>query len=315
MLAGGAKDSTQTQLFQKLGIKDTSDTVGMLSALQSESLSVANAVFGDRSFEISPHYATYVKGFDAHVDATSKTLAENVDRLNSWISGHTRGLIQNMLSKGMLAHSHLVLINALAFKAAWATKFDPSNTVKNFKFQVAAKKTCPVDMMFVHNQRKDLHDGKGYTAVRLPFAISSGKMSLIAYLPSTSSSIAELLPTLRLDTIKKSFKATKLSRFGIPKFDIKTSVQILDLLKQLDFPLVNNFPKMGTGENLVDQIVHSSAVKLDEKGAEAAAATAVIMTRSRPLNVRELVFDRPFAFVIVEDELDLVLFAGVITGG
>lgn len=72
---------------------------------------------------------------------------------------------------------------------------------------------------------------------------------------------------------------------------------------------------MGTGDNLVDQIVHSSAVKLDEKGAEAAAATAVIMTRSRPLNVRELVFDRPFAFVIVEDELDLVLFAGVITGG
>lgn len=68
---------------------------------------------------------------------------------------------------------------------------------------------------------------------------------------------------------------------------------------------------MGTGDNLVEHIIRSVIIALDEKGTEAAAATAAVMTRSTPRPSPTIIFDRPFAFSIVAEDTGLVLFAGV----
>ena len=51
---------------------------------------------------------------------------------------------------------------------------------------------------------------------------------------------------------------------------------------------------------------------MDEEGTVAAAATAVMMTRSMPMPPQELVFDRPFAFIIRHDATQLPAFVGIV---
>ena len=59
-------------------------------------------------------------------------------------------------------------------------------------------------------------------------------------------------------------------------------------------------------------MVHKAFVKVDEKGTEAAAATAVAMAgagvdMSKPI---EVFLDHPFLFFIVDKESGLILFMG-----
>ena len=58
-------------------------------------------------------------------------------------------------------------------------------------------------------------------------------------------------------------------------------------------------------------MIHQAFIAVDEKGTEAAAATAVVMrATAAPLKQVELRIDRPFLFVIQDDETSTILFMG-----
>jgi serpin B len=65
------------------------------------------------------------------------------------------------------------------------------------------------------------------------------------------------------------------------------------------------------GSLYIQDALHKAFVKADEEGTEAAAATAIIIgTTSMPVDVVELVIDRPFVFLIQDAATGTVLFAG-----
>lgn len=53
-------------------------------------------------------------------------------------------------------------------------------------------------------------------------------------------------------------------------------------------------------------------VDVDEKGTEAAAATAVAMMRAMPIPPEEFIVDRPFLFIIVHVPSGVPAFAGLV---
>ncbi len=58
-------------------------------------------------------------------------------------------------------------------------------------------------------------------------------------------------------------------------------------------------------------MIHQAFIAVDEKGTEAAAATGVVMrATAAPLKQVELRIDRPFLFVIQDDETSTILFMG-----
>ncbi|HEX2997131.1 MAG TPA: serpin family protein, partial [Anaerolineales bacterium] len=61
----------------------------------------------------------------------------------------------------------------------------------------------------------------------------------------------------------------------------------------------------------IDIVLHKAFVAVDEKGTEAAAATAVVMKEMAmmPSDLR-LVIDRPFLFVIRDSSSGQILFVG-----
>lgn len=70
-----------------------------------------------------------------------------------------------------------------------------------------------------------------------------------------------------------------------------------------------NLANMGDGPLLVSSVLHKSSMEVNEEGAEAAAATAVIISRaSNPV----FHLSQPFLFVLMDDMTQVPVFMGVI---
>jgi serpin B len=75
---------------------------------------------------------------------------------------------------------------------------------------------------------------------------------------------------------------------------------------QADFSSISDIPLF------ISDVVHKTYIKVNEKGTEAAAVTAVTLgyTSAGPGTV--LRFDRPFLFAITENTSKSILFTGIV---
>ena len=139
-----------------------------------------------------------------------------------------------------------------------------------------------------------------------------------------------LLPTENLDAIEPSFtaeklneyksqmKETKLDSISLPKFEFDTKYFMNDTLIALGMPTAfgmdADFSGMnGIRELFISAVIHQAYVKVDEKGTEAAAATAVIMDRMAAMPRNIFRADHPFIFIIQEKDTGNILFMGRVT--
>jgi len=63
----------------------------------------------------------------------------------------------------------------------------------------------------------------------------------------------------------------------------------------------------------VSKCFHEAVVDVDEKGTEASAATAIVVTRSMNQKILQFTVDRPFFFAIYDRETLAPLFLGQVT--
>jgi serpin B len=142
------------------------------------------------------------------------------------------------------------------------------------------------------------------------------------------------LPNLeaRLTGEKLAAWLGKLHRRGVnlslPKFKLETDYGLHDTLKNMGMKRAfdarqADFTGMAASRNpddqlLISKVLHKAFVEVNEKGAEAAAATAVIMVpkearkETRPF-IPEFRADRPFLFLIRDRESGIILFLGRVT--
>lgn len=70
-----------------------------------------------------------------------------------------------------------------------------------------------------------------------------------------------------------------------------------------------NLADMADGPLLVSSVLHKSSMELNEEGAEAAAATTVVISRaSNPV----FHLSQPFLFALMDDKTQVPIFMGVI---
>ncbi|KAH6973916.1 proteinase inhibitor I4 [Ilyonectria destructans] len=320
MLAGAADVDQRDELCRKIGFSNLSELSGSFNALVAvfsadQMVTMANVAFAESDVDFYPAYTQFLNSFGAHV-TRFPSLQEAAGEINTWISDNTRDLIKDMLSQEDLDQVHIALINALAFKGTWKTKFDRKLTQKKTPFFVTETEVRKVDIMFSHKEKIATVKGPGYTAVRLPYAAASpsASMSLVAYLPDKGTSLEQLVRAMDRGQSPLPFRAKKYDKFGFPKFNLDSSLSILSMLLELGFPVAGDFSEMTRGRNQVQAIIHRAIIKVDEEGTEAVAATAVLMTKSRAPDPEILVFDRPFAFSICLGESGTVVFTGLFFG-
>lgn len=282
-------------------------------------LSIANSLWGQRDFPFRPefldvlatHYGAGMRLVDYAADPEGARQA-----INGWVSDETREKIQNLVPEGAIdAMTRLVLANAIYFKAGWRDPFDASATSPE-AFHRLDGSTVEVPMMR-QEQSFGYAAGEGIQAIELPY--QGGETSMLILLPAEGGfeAFEDGLEAQALEAILAgvTYRPVVLS---LPKFSYESAFSLNDALEDLGMadafdPGRADFSGMDGARDLyISNVLHKAFVAVDEKGTEAAAATAVIMAEtSMPVDPPTVVsVDRPFIFLIRDSRAGSILFLG-----
>lgn len=238
--------------------------------------------------------------------------------INAWIGKQTEGKIGQLVSPSMIEPlTRLVLTNAIYFKAAWQDEFWKHAT-EDAPFHVSADEEAKTPMMrqIEHFSYTETDDAQ---VVELPYV--GGDLSMVVMLPKQNDGLADLEQTITARSLDQWVAEAKLRRVELylPKFKITSQLPLTETLMDLGmtkaFSKYADFSGMTSFEDLkLYAVIHAAFVDVDEKGTEAAAATAVMMdAAAAPPNEDEpVVFraDHPFLFLIRDSRTGAVLFLG-----
>jgi len=251
--------------------------------------------------------------FDAYVSEIDFSEKDSVDKINNWIDNATNGKIQKMIESPISPEILMYLINAVYFKGEWTEKFDKKHTFKT-KFYIEEGKTKDVMMM---NRKGEVEYGKGdnFKVAKLPYG--DGNISMYCMLPDEGISIDDFIESMDLDTwqtIKENVYKTEDVVLQIPRFNIEYGIKNLnDSLSMLGMEEAFSYRADFSGIRdgiFISRVLHKAVIEVNEEGSEAAAATVVEMKESAMAEPIEFIANRPFMFIIADDEYGTILFMG-----
>ena len=238
--------------------------------------------------------------------------------LQGWINEQTHDLLKDQAASLELDPSTvLALVSTIYYKAVWSEQFNKEATdQKTFHVPTGDKK---VDMMHLV-ESFPYYTGKNFEAVALPLR-NSGSMWFFlpkkGVTPAKLASDAEVLSLLTDTENYKDFSYPQVT-LSLPKMDAVSDTDLIKDLKKLGvtdiFGSGGNFsPLMEDAAKIfVSQIEHAARVKTDEDGVEAAAFTAIVLSKAAlPTQRVTFTVDRPYYFAITGYTGDL-LFTGVV---
>jgi serpin B len=279
-------------------------------------LRIANAPFAQDGMPLEQAYlAALASRFGAGlrlVDYIGQTEAAR-KLINGWVDDQTEHRIPQLLDPGILTSlTRLTLVNAIYLKAAWQYPFDPDAT-ESAAFTRLDGTTVSVPTMSL-SASLPYASGAGWQAVELPYVGDALAMTLI--LPDDLASFEKSLTAASLDEIVGSLGGRSVS-LTMPRFGIETRARLAGLLTALGMPTAfdpdrADFSGITTAERLViSDVIHQANIDVDEKGTEAAAATAVVLrATAAPAEPVTVHLDRPFLFALRDVPTGTVLFLG-----
>jgi serpin B len=355
MTFAGADGETRTEMARVLHFPNADDVAASFSALQKSleqmsaktaelaknskkfggpsepiTLNIANRLFAQKSYHFREAYLSFVKqnfgGAFEPLDFVADPSAAT-QRINKWVADQTRDRIRDLIPGGALDKTtRLVLANALYLKAPWAKEFSQNGTQSEPFFVRGA----PVDVPMM---RKTTNFGyarrEGFTVVSLPYA--GNELQFVVLLPDDINGLRGLESTLSGDVLAGCAKIEKrdvdlhLPKFKLepPTITLAKQFEALGMKTAFDRPKGSaNFDKMAPRTRddylYISQIFHKTFIAVDEKGTEAAAATAVAMLAgsalmSPPPPPVEVKVDRPFVYAIQHVPSGVCLFLGHVT--
>jgi serpin B len=294
-------------------------------------LSIANRLFAQKGYNFREAFLSLVKqnygaAFEPLDFVTDPAAA--TQHINKWVADQTRDRIRDLIPAGALNNmTRLVLANALYIKAPWADPFSDKTTHPE-PFHVHGGAPVDVPMM-----RKTAEFGyvkrDGFTAVSLPYV--GDDLQFLVLLPDDVNGLDALESKLTANVLAECAKLEARDvDLHLPKFKLEPPTialakrfQTLGMKSAFDQPRGSaDFDRMAPRKPndylYISQIFHKTFIAMDEKGTEAAAATAVVMMRAtaiagpkpQPIEVK---VDRPFVYAIQHVPSGVCLFLGRVT--
>ena len=357
MTFAGADGETRTEMARVLHFGDATDVPASFSTLQHSleqmsaktaelvkdskkfggpsepiTLNIANRLFAQKGYHFREAYLSLVKqnfgGAFEPLDFVADPAAAT-QRINKWVADQTRDRIRDLIPGGALDKTtRLVLANALYLKAPWASEFS-QNATQPESFLIHGDAPVDVPMMRKRNDHFGYAKREGFTVVSLPYA--GDELQFVILLPDEINGLRGLESKLSGDVLAGCAKIEKrdvdlhLPKFKLepPTITLAKQFEALGMKTAFDQPKGSaNFDKIAprTPDDYlyISQIFHKTFIAVDEKGTEAAAATAVAMMagsalRSPPPPPIEVKVDRPFVYAIQHVPSGVCLFLGRVT--
>ena len=295
-------------------------------------LTIANRLFAQKGYDFRQAFLSLVKqnygaAFETLDFVTNASGA--TQHINHWVADQTRDRIRDLIPANALNKmTRLVLANALYLKAPWADPFSEKATQPE-PFHVHGG--TPVD---VPTMRKEAPFGfakrEGFIAASVPYV--GNDLQFLVLLPDDVNGLHALESKLTEDMLAKCAKLETREevdlhlpkfKFEPPTIALAEKLQALGMKSAFDIPRGSaNFdgiaPRKPNDYLYISNVFHKTFIAVDEKGTEAAAATAVVMMRAtamagpkpKPIEVK---VDRPFVYAIQHVPSGVCLFLGRVT--
>jgi serine protease inhibitor len=345
MSANGAVGATQDSMRSGLALADMNQMAAnaamqslstlLLTTDQNVEFRIANSIWHNQRFSVEQPFLNLARQyFDAEVRGMNFADPSAKDVINAWVEGKTNNRIKNLLQSPLRPDVDLmVLINAVYFNGAWTYRFDPANTKDGvFQNETGGRATTCKMMRLDKAADFGVRYEPDFTLIDIPY--SNRQFSMTVVLPNTGKKLGDVMRSItpaswaRLTTNI----STSAMVLVMPKFGMETRYQESGLAineqrelhglgmgiafdpRRADFTGMYTRASLNGEKAYIGKVIHQTFLKVDERGTEAAAATAVqiVQTTSFPSAPREIVLDRPFAFFIREKNSKAILFAGTL---
>ena len=309
-------------------------------------LRVANALWGEQTFPFRSQFVqTLQKAYGAASFPVDFLRAPDAARLhiNAWIAQQTNNRIRNMLPPASLDRTtRLVLTNAIYFKGKWVRPFQKQST-KTADFTLFDGRQTPVQLMSAQQRRfryvELMPDGTerepipideapgwtlppnpdGFQVLEMPYR--GNTLSMVLILPRRHDAIHELEHRLTAEALPAWLALLSLQdvQVSLPRFKMETSYSLTSTLSALGMPAAfqaGGFTGMSDDPQAsrlaLSRVAHKAFVHVDEEGTEAAAASAIAVVATSMWTSPPPVFraDRPFVFLIRDNQTGALLFLG-----
>ena len=333
MAGNGAGGQTKTEMQQVLGTTSLSQTIvntasrdinqSLNSSDTNNILTIANAIWYQQGIPAKPDFiACNQQFFGATVDPLDFTNAHSADVINAWASDKTRGKITHIADGMMSPPPDLYLANAVYFKAKWQDPFDHSSTKdRAFQLRNGSQKQVP---MMEKSRKFNYRRGSGYQAVRLPY--EGWNLAMYVFLPDPSSSPEKLVGIMTGEKWERVTRPGFEDRDGtvvLPKFKLEYGVELEKPLKAMGMTVAFNpfgaadFSGISSRPLYISAVRQRTFVEVGEEGTEAVAVTGMTVPMSSgpepiPPPPFKMIVDRPFLFLIADEQTGTVMFMGVI---
>ncbi|ROT64350.1 putative serine proteinase inhibitor [Penaeus vannamei] len=280
-------------------------------ANQNYTINSANRIYFDQSIPVRECVGKVLDDKVKLIDFNRPDAA--AADINAFINAETRGKIPKLIEPSFVEDAKMVLTNAVYFKGFWKYPFNPQRTHK--------------DNFFVTRKRSP----SGYDVANGKFQIwcwrcpTGDAVSMVVLLPRSGRAkevdrLVRRLRPRRLVSVLKAMPSVPV-RVKFPKIIVESALEdeLISTLKNMgirdlfssaadltDFTHVRGL--------MVTRAIHKALMEVDEEGAEAAAATVLVITKSSMTPKTTFTCNRPFVFYIKDNEANNILFMGVYRG-
>lgn len=326
MTYAGARGETKTQMAKALQFNTNEHAIqDGLSQLQKSfnhadsgyQLSLANGIWVQKRMTLFVDFMEKLYDFYGVVARTADfENAPDIARgsINAEIAKQTHGKIQDLLTTHLLnPETRLVLANAIYFKGKWQLPF-PSEQTKDMTFVKLDGSQKKVPTMYLKEEFR-FWENEEVQIIELPYQTSGtggAELSMVILLPRKNEDFVTVEKKLPDYLLKSSHEPTEIAVY-LPKFTTESTFSLQEPLNALGMtdafdPTKANFSGMTDQEKfMISAVIHKAFIEVNEKGTEAAAATAVIASRGRSTVFRA---DHPFIFWIKDNRSGTILFLG-----
>lgn len=302
LATNGAAKTTQAEMLKALQSKDIDElnatNKDVAGKLKMGSVELANAVF--TKFEPEKAFTDSIKKYKAKVE-----LLKDAEQINKWVSDNTHEKITEIIDN-LTKDDLMVLINAIYFKGNWKKEFEAAATKKR-NFKNLNKEEKEADFMIM-TDKLDYAEDDDVQAISLDY--KKDNLKALVILPKKED-INEYIKNLTEEKYRGIIKKLENQKvdLSLPKFSVEFESDLKPELTKLGmaeaFTDKADFSTIKKENDLsLKRAIHKTFLNVDEKGTEAGAVSAAVVSREVEVGIPVMNVDHPFLFIIRSDKMN-----------